>query len=97
MNPKKLVFVVTEGKIMGFIVSKDGIIIDPERIESIGKIGLPKSKKSMQYFLGRLILSGVLFPILHKLLDHFRTWLRNMLYLSGLTSKRMRSRILRRL
>ena len=39
---------------MGFIVSKYGIIIDPERIEAIAKIGLPSSKKAMQSFLGKI-------------------------------------------
>ena len=53
MNPKKSNFVVREGKNLGFIVSKDGMIIDPERTESIAKIGLPSSKKAMQYFLGK--------------------------------------------
>ena len=53
-NPKKQVFVVTKGKLMGFIVSKDGMIIEPERSESIAKIGLPSSKKTIQFFLGKI-------------------------------------------
>ena len=39
---------------MGFIVSKDGIIIDTERSKAISKLGLPSSKKSMQSFLGKI-------------------------------------------
>jgi hypothetical protein len=31
LNPKKLFFFVTEGKLLGFIVSKHGIMIEPER------------------------------------------------------------------
>jgi hypothetical protein len=31
LNPKKSVFAVEQGKLLGFIVSKDGMIIDPER------------------------------------------------------------------
>ena len=54
LNPKKSVFVVTEGKFLGFIVSKDGMITDPERYEAIAKISLPSSKKGMQYFLGKI-------------------------------------------
>ena len=54
MNPKKSVFAVIEGKILGFIVSKDGIIIDQERVQAIAKIGLPGSKKAMQSFLGKI-------------------------------------------
>jgi hypothetical protein len=31
LNPKKTIFGVEEGKILGYIISKDGIHIDPER------------------------------------------------------------------
>ena len=54
MNPKKSIFAVIEGKILGFIVSKHGIVIDLERIDVIAKIGLPSSNKSMQSFLGKI-------------------------------------------
>ena len=54
MNTKKLVFAVIEGKILGFIVSKDGMIIDPERFEAIAKFGFPRSKKAMQSFPGKI-------------------------------------------
>jgi len=32
LNPKKYFFALSEGKILGFIVSKEGILIDPDRI-----------------------------------------------------------------
>ena len=54
LNPKKLVFAAPKGKLLGFIVSKDGTIIDPERVETIEKIVLPDSKKAMQSFLGKV-------------------------------------------
>ena len=54
LNPKKSIFAVTEGKLFGFIVSKEGMIIDLERIESISKIGLPNCHKAMQSFLGKI-------------------------------------------
>ena len=54
LNPKKSVFAAPEGKLLGFIVSKDGTIIDPERVETIEKIVLPDSKKAMQSFLGKV-------------------------------------------
>ena len=47
LNPKKSIFVVTEGKLLGFIVSKEGMIIDPERAEAISKVGLPNCHKEM--------------------------------------------------
>ena len=54
LNPKKSIFAVIEGKILGFIVSEHGMVVDPERIDFITKIGLPISKKSMQSFLGNI-------------------------------------------
>ena len=35
LNPKKYVFVVEEGKLLGHIVSEKGICIDPNRVDSI--------------------------------------------------------------
>ena len=54
LNPKKSIFAVIEGKLLGFIVSKEGMIIDLERTKSISKIDLPGSWKSMQSFLGNI-------------------------------------------
>ena len=39
---------------MGFVVLKEGMIIDPERVEAISKIGLPNSHKAIQSFLGKI-------------------------------------------
>ena len=47
LNPKKSIFVVTEGKLLGFMVLKEGMIIDLKRIKEISKIGLPNSRKAM--------------------------------------------------
>ena len=54
LNPKKCVFVVMEGKLLGHIVSKKGISIDPERIKAIEQIPLPHNKKGMQSFMGTI-------------------------------------------
>jgi hypothetical protein len=54
LNPKKSHFSMQEGKLLGHIVSKYGIKIDPQRIESIDKINLPRNKKEIQSFLGRI-------------------------------------------
>ena len=47
LNPKKCVFIVTKGKLLGHVVSKKGISIDPERIKAIEQIPLPHNKKGM--------------------------------------------------
>ena len=54
LNPKKSIFAVTEGKLLGFVVSKQGINIDPERTQAIAQISMPHSKKTMQSFLGKI-------------------------------------------
>eukprot|EP00253_Pinus_taeda_P017021 PITA_17021 len=54
LNPKKSFFSPNQGKLLGFIVSKDGIYIDPDRIKEIYEIPFPHNKKSMQSFLGQI-------------------------------------------
>jgi hypothetical protein len=54
MNPLKCAFRVTLGRFLGFIVHEHGIQIDPKKIESIGKIGGPVSKKDVQKLLGKI-------------------------------------------
>jgi hypothetical protein len=46
-NPKKSIFVVDQGNLLGFIVSKNGMMIDPERTQAIYNLPLPSSKKFM--------------------------------------------------
>ena len=52
LNPKKSYFALPESRLLGFIVSKKGIYIDPNRFQEIEKIPLPHNKKTMQSFLG---------------------------------------------
>ena len=39
---------------LGFVISLEGITIDPGRIEAIKSIVLPHNKKAMQSFLGKI-------------------------------------------
>jgi hypothetical protein len=43
-NPKKYVFVVDKGILLGFIISKHGIEIEPKRTKAISKIPPPHKK-----------------------------------------------------
>ena len=43
-----------EGKLLGHIVTKEGMKIDPKRVEVIEGIPLPRNKKEIQVFLGRI-------------------------------------------
>jgi len=54
LNPKKSLFVMDEGKLLGHIISKEGIHIDPTRVEAIQKIDFPRSKKEIQSFNGKM-------------------------------------------
>jgi hypothetical protein len=54
LNPKKSHFAMQEGKLLGHIVSKDGIKIDPKRVEAIDTINIPRNVKEIQSFLGKM-------------------------------------------
>jgi hypothetical protein len=54
LNPKKSFFSLQEGKLLGFIVSKEGIEIEPSRIKVITEIPRCHNKKSMQSSLGQI-------------------------------------------
>jgi hypothetical protein len=75
LNPSKSIFGITEGKLLGHIVSDSGISIDPERIASILNLPAPTSKKEVQDFMGvinfvrRFVLDfGVMVKPIHNLL-----------------------------
>jgi hypothetical protein len=44
-----------EGKLLGHIVSRDGIRIDPKRVEAIETLAIPRNVKEIQSFLGKII------------------------------------------
>lgn len=46
-NPKKSFFSLSEGKLLGFIVSNSSIDIDEDNINEISEISLPHNKKAM--------------------------------------------------
>ena len=47
LNPKKSLFAMEEGKLLGHIISKDGIHIDPAHVQAIQQIDLPRNKKEI--------------------------------------------------
>jgi hypothetical protein len=62
LNPKKIVFTVDEGRLLGFIVSKHGMKIEPKRNETFSKIPPPHKKKYMHSFLGRIKFVRIFIP-----------------------------------
>jgi hypothetical protein len=43
-----------KGSLLGHIVSKEGIFIDPKRIKAINELNPPSSKKGVQSFFGKI-------------------------------------------
>lgn len=54
LNPQKCVFGVTSGKLLGFIVSKDGIKVDSDKVKAIQELPPPRTEKEIRGFLGRI-------------------------------------------
>jgi hypothetical protein len=52
LNPEKTTISFSKGKMVRHIVSKDGVIIDPEKLDRISKLPFPTTKKALQGFLG---------------------------------------------
>ncbi|GKV27231.1 hypothetical protein SLEP1_g36424 [Rubroshorea leprosula] len=54
LNPAKCVFGVESDKFLGFMVSRRGIEVNPEKIKAIDEMKPPKSIKDMQRLAGRI-------------------------------------------
>jgi len=54
INPNKSIFALTSGKLLGHIISEEGIKIDPNRVNAILKLDPPRSRKEIQSFLGKV-------------------------------------------
>lgn len=70
LNPKKFIFFITEGKLLGFVVLKNKMMIDPEREEVIAKLPPPHNKKSMQPFMGIINFVRRFIPSFTKTVKH---------------------------
>ena len=58
LNPAKYAFGAPTGKLLGFIVSKKGIEIDPTKIKAIREMPVPKTQKDVKSFLGKINFIG---------------------------------------
>ncbi|GKV42199.1 hypothetical protein SLEP1_g49636 [Rubroshorea leprosula] len=54
LNPAKCIFGVESGKFLGFMVSRRGIEVNPEKIRAIADMEPPKSVKDIQRLTGRV-------------------------------------------
>ena len=68
LNPAKSIFGVDEGKLLGHIISKDGVKIDREQVEAIKKVPLPQNLKALQSFNGQINFIRRFIPNLAELM-----------------------------
>ena len=54
LNLNKCVSEANLGKLLGFTVSHKGIEVDPTKVQTIRDIPVPKTKKQVRSFLGRI-------------------------------------------
>ena len=54
LNPAKCVYAVALGKILGFIVSQQGIEANPDKVKVIIKVKSPKTMKEVQSLTGKV-------------------------------------------
>jgi len=76
LNPKNSNFSMEEGKLLGHIIYKEGIKVDPSRVEGILNIGIPRSKKEVQSFLGKVNFLRRFIPNLAEIIKHITNMLK---------------------
>ena len=54
LNPAKCVFFVTSGNLLGYIVSQEGIAMDPDNVQAILNAPTPSNAKVLNRFLGQM-------------------------------------------
>ena len=76
LNPKKSHFAMEEGKILGHIVSHEGIKIDPERVKAIQQIDILRNNKSIQSFIGKINFLRRFIPNFAKIIKYITEMLK---------------------
>ena len=54
LNPQKCMFGVSEGKMLGFLITQRGIEVDPFKIKAILEMPPPGTEKEVRSFLGKV-------------------------------------------
>jgi hypothetical protein len=76
LNPKKSNFGMQEGKLLGHIISKEGIKMDPSRVAAIMKINTLRRKNEVQSFFGRINILRRFIPNLKEIIKYITSMLR---------------------
>ena len=75
-HPKKSQFALSEGKLLGHIVSAKDVKIDPIRVEAIQKLSIPRSKRDIQSFLGKINFVRRFIPKFSELVKNITSMLK---------------------
>jgi hypothetical protein len=54
LNSKKCVFGVSSGKLLGYMVSTQGIDANPKKVEAINKLQPPRTRREIQKLAGMM-------------------------------------------
>ena len=74
LNPSKCMFEVTVRKFSGFMVSRKGIEVNPEKVQAIMELGQLKTVKEVQSLNGKIVaLNRFVSKVTEKCLPFFRT------------------------
>jgi len=88
LNPKKYLFGLEEGKLLGHIISKYGMQIDLARIEAILQIQHPRNIRELQAFLGKINFLRRIISNLAELVRSLNNMLKNDLTIKWIVEAR---------
>ena len=97
INPKRSQFALEEGKLLGHIVSAASVQIDPERVKAIQTLSVPRSKKDIQSFLGKINFVRRFIPNFSELVKHITSMLKKGAKVGGLMQQENHLSLLKRL
>eukprot|EP00253_Pinus_taeda_P027817 PITA_27817 len=76
VNPKNSQFALEEGKLLGHIVFVEGVKIDPARVQAIQTLSIPRSKRDIQSFPGKINFVRRFIPNFAEILKHITSMLK---------------------
>ena len=88
VNPKKSQFALEEIKLLGHIVSAEGVKIDLARVQAIQTLSIPRSKNHIQSFLGKINFVRRFIPNFAELVKHITSMLRKGLEIKWIDGAR---------
>eukprot|EP00253_Pinus_taeda_P035459 PITA_35459 len=71
LNPHKCVFCIETGRLLGFVVSKAGICVDPSKVEAIINLPPPSSLRQLQSLQGKANFLRRFIPNYAKITNGF--------------------------